>query len=176
MTPRPQQPNPNELLLITREELERCCSQMSAAGYKVSANYVEASVLSRPAPSPRIDTTKCFEDIVYSSAPWKIYRQDAGMGEHDYAVFLNDVYFCRTEHSQTASEIIRAIRFTANTRNSEQHDAAIAAQAREKLLNVLDHEIDQAPDDEHDEDYWRGIAEVHRIIESLRSTPGGERT
>lgn len=44
-----------------------------------------------------------------------------------------------------------------------------AAQAREKLLNVIDHEIDQAPEDEHDEDYWRGIAEVHRIIESLRT-------
>jgi len=52
MTPQPQQPNPNELLLITRDELDRCCSQMSAAGYKVSANYVEASVLSRPATSP----------------------------------------------------------------------------------------------------------------------------
>ena len=51
MTLQPQQ-NPNELLSITREELERCCSQMSAAGYKVSANYVEAMVLSRPAPSP----------------------------------------------------------------------------------------------------------------------------
>jgi len=54
MTEQPEQQNPNELLSITREELERCCSQMSAAGYKVSANYVEASVLSRslPAPSP----------------------------------------------------------------------------------------------------------------------------
>jgi hypothetical protein len=55
-----------------------------------------------------------------------------------------------------------------------QHDAAIrteaAKSAREKLLNVIDHEIDQAPEDEHDEDYWRGIAEVHRIIESLRIT------
>ena len=51
MTPQPQQPNPNELLLITREELDRCCSQLSAAGYKVSANYVEAMVLSRPAQS-----------------------------------------------------------------------------------------------------------------------------
>lgn len=45
-----------------------------------------------------------------------------------------------------------------------------ARKAREKLLNVIDHEIDQAPEDEHDEDYWRGIAEVHRIIESLRTT------
>ena len=51
MTLQPQQ-NPNELLSITREELERCCSQMSAAGYKVSANYVEASVLSRSRQHP----------------------------------------------------------------------------------------------------------------------------
>lgn len=52
-------------------------------------------------------------DLVYSSAPWKIYRQDAGMGEHDYAVFLNDVFFCRTDCSQTAHEIIRAIKHEA---------------------------------------------------------------
>jgi hypothetical protein len=48
-------------------------------------------------------------ELVYSGTPWKIYRQDAGMGEHDYIVLLNDVYFCRTDYSQTAHEIIRAV-------------------------------------------------------------------
>lgn len=55
-------------------------------------------------------------EIVYSSTPWKMYRQNAGMGEHDYAVFLNDVFFCRTEHSQTAHEIIRAMRLSTRSR------------------------------------------------------------
>ena len=67
---------------------------------------------SHPAPSPRIDVSKCFEDIVYSSSPWKIYRQDAGMGEHDYAVFLDDVFYCRTEDSQTAMRIVNTMRRT----------------------------------------------------------------
>ena len=67
---------------------------------------------SRPAPSPRIDVSKCFEDIIYSSSPWKIYRQDAGMGEHDYAVFLDDVFYCRTEDSQTAMRIVNTMRRT----------------------------------------------------------------
>jgi len=58
----PQQQNPNELLSITREELERCCSQMSAAGYKVSANYIEASVLSRSRPAP---APQCPYEITY---------------------------------------------------------------------------------------------------------------
>lgn len=70
MTQPHTQPNPNELLSITREELERCCSQMSAAGYKVSANYVEAMVLSRsrphtpaaPAPEPGLSKL-CFGTI-----------------------------------------------------------------------------------------------------------------
>jgi hypothetical protein len=43
-----QQEHPDDLFLITREELEGCCNQMSISGYKVSANYVEAMVLSRP--------------------------------------------------------------------------------------------------------------------------------
>ena len=50
-----------------------------------------------------------FEDIVYSSGIWKIYRQDSGMGEHDYAVFKNDMFFCRTEDSQTAFFIIEKV-------------------------------------------------------------------
>lgn len=47
-------------------------------------------------------------ELVYSSAPWKIYRQDAGMGEKEYRVFLNDVNFCVCDCLQTAHEIIRA--------------------------------------------------------------------
>lgn len=43
-----QEQHSDDLFLITRDELDRCCDQMSAAGYKVSANYVEALVLSRP--------------------------------------------------------------------------------------------------------------------------------
>jgi hypothetical protein len=50
-----------------------------------------------------------FEKCVYDNAPWKIYRQDAGMGEYDYVVFLSDVFFCRTEFEATAKEIIRAM-------------------------------------------------------------------
>jgi len=126
---------------------------------------------SRPALSPRIDVSKCFEDIVYSSAPWKIYRQDAGMGEHDYAVFLNDVFFCRAEHSQTASEIIRAIRFAANTRNSEAHDAAIAAQARSDIIKTF-AEVERL----HDVDgitYPDLYNEFIERLKKLRST-GGE--
>ena len=65
------QPNPNELLSITREELERCCSQMSAAGYKVSANYVEAMVLSRSRPIASAPTEETCRKY------WK-YRSHSG--------------------------------------------------------------------------------------------------
>lgn len=51
---------------------------------------------------------------LYDGSVWCIYRQDAGMGEHDYAVFLNDVFFCRTEHLITAKEIIESVRYRAN--------------------------------------------------------------
>ena len=47
--------------------------------------------------------------LIYSSTPWKIYLQDSGMGEHDYAVILNDVFYCRTDDSQTAMKIVEAI-------------------------------------------------------------------
>lgn len=48
-------------------------------------------------------------ELVYDIAPWKIYRQDAGMGEKEYRVFLNNVFFCQTENQITAEEIIKAM-------------------------------------------------------------------
>lgn len=67
MTPA-RQPHPDDLFLITREELDRCCSQMSAAGYKVSANYIEALVLSRPHTSPQAPRPPCEECIYQAQA------------------------------------------------------------------------------------------------------------
>jgi hypothetical protein len=51
----------------------------------------------------------CFNDCVYSSGRWKIYRQDAGMGEHDYCVLRNDQFFCRTEHEDTARLVVDVV-------------------------------------------------------------------
>lgn len=48
--------------------------------------------------------------LIYSGGLWKVYRQDAGMGEHDYALFLQDTFFARTETSQTAHQIINMYR------------------------------------------------------------------
>jgi plasmid stabilization system protein ParE len=98
-----------------------------------------------------------FDDIVYSSTPWKIYRQDAGMGEHDYAVFLNDVFFCRTEYSQTANEIINAIRHhtsaPAHPSEAQQRvDAAI------KELERLAAEKDQLKKESKTNEPWMGHA------------------
>jgi hypothetical protein len=41
---------------------------------------------------------------------FSIYRQDAGMGEKDYAVFLNDEFLFRAEHHKVARNIVMAIR------------------------------------------------------------------
>lgn len=49
-------------------------------------------------------------DLVYNSGPWKIYRQDAGMGEKEYRVFLNDRNFCVCDYRKDADLIIWAIR------------------------------------------------------------------
>jgi len=101
-TPQPQQKE----YIITEDEL---CKLIHGIDDALECHYFIKNIRSRPAPLP-IDTKKCFEDLVYSSAPWKIYRQDAGMGEHDYAVFLNDVFFCRTDDSQTAMKIVNVLK------------------------------------------------------------------
>ena len=87
----PQQKHPDDLFLITREELDRCCNQMSISGYKVSANYVEAMVISRPHTQPErnkpceeqgcTDTENCDEICEHS----RIYSP-AWVKEHDAAI------------------------------------------------------------------------------------------
>jgi hypothetical protein len=42
---------------------------------------------------------------------FSIYRQDAGMGEHDYCVLLNDEFLFRAEHHKVARNIVMAIRY-----------------------------------------------------------------
>ena len=49
-------------------------------------------------------------DLIFSASPWEIYRQDAGMGEHDYAVFVDGVFYCRTDDIQTATKIVNSVR------------------------------------------------------------------
>ena len=50
-----------------------------------------------------------FNDCVYDKGRWKIYRQDAGMGEHDYCVLRNGEFFCRTEREDTAMLIVDVV-------------------------------------------------------------------
>jgi len=50
-----------------------------------------------------------FNDCVYDKGRWKIYRQDAGMGEHDYCVLRNGEFFCRTDHEDIAHLVVDAV-------------------------------------------------------------------
>jgi hypothetical protein len=45
-----------------------------------------------------------------------------------------------------------------------------ATATREQVLDELARQIEIAEEDEHDDDYWRGISRVSDIIQSLRST------
>jgi len=51
----------------------------------------------------------CFNECVYDKGRWKIYRQDSGMGEHDYCILRNGEFFCRTEHEDTARLVVDAV-------------------------------------------------------------------
>ena len=59
--------------------------------------------------SPFDDLVEIFHDYNGKKC-FSIYRQDAGMGEKDYAVLLNDEFLFRTEHHKIARNIVMAIR------------------------------------------------------------------
>ena len=142
-SPMTEQPNPNELLLITREELERCCSQMSAAGYKVSANYVEASVLSRsrPAPSSAPDCITCPKHAIGYGIGINEARLTQcntcmfdGKRECMYHGYPDDTIPQSCEYKIGKHAVIAPIE---SQLHNKQHDAAIRNEECNKILDEI---------------------------------------
>jgi hypothetical protein len=52
--------------------------------------------------------------LIIANSRWKVFRQDAGMGEKEYRVFRNDEFFCQTNNQKDAEEIIRCINYCGN--------------------------------------------------------------
>ena len=50
-------------------------------------------------------------ELVIADPKWKVFRQDAGMGEKEYRVFRYDEFFCQTNTQMDAEEIVRCINY-----------------------------------------------------------------
>jgi hypothetical protein len=48
-------------------------------------------------------------ELIRQNNEWKVYKQDAGMGESDYCILFKDEFFCRTDDPVIALRIIRAV-------------------------------------------------------------------
>ena len=79
-------PAPQKEYIITEEELERACSLMSACGYGVSANYIDAMVKSRPYTSASSDVLEELEKKMKSYF-------DTGYESEDLT-FIEDCFKC----------------------------------------------------------------------------------
>jgi hypothetical protein len=47
--------------------------------------------------------------LIFSKGAWKVYQQDAGMGERDYCILHNDVFFARTDMHSSVTLIVNAV-------------------------------------------------------------------
>lgn len=83
------------------------------------------------------------ELVFESSDGWKIFRQDAGMGEWDYALFKNEEFYCRAPCREIADTIIGAIRFSANMRNAEKREKEIREDERQVILDIIKNTGDE---------------------------------
>lgn len=123
-------------------------------------------------------------ELVYQKGCIKIYRQDAGMGEKEYRIFLDGDYYCCVDSYEKAREIVsnREKACPRSTPSSatepipdrgqikfdwlKAHDAITAQAARkderEKVLDALNRDFRGR----YVED---AVAEIRRFPESLRS-------
>ena len=46
--------------------------------------------------------------LIHNKGHWKIYRQNGGMGETVYVIFLRDIFLAQTDNNKDALIIIRA--------------------------------------------------------------------
>jgi hypothetical protein len=81
--------------IITEEELNRACDQMTAVGYGVSANYIDSKVRSRPYQSER---AKVLDEVNAILSVRKMYMEELFDELRDPAV---------AKHSLQQIEIIR---------------------------------------------------------------------
>ena len=49
-------------------------------------------------------------DTIFDDGRWKINREDGGMGEKDYYIFLNDVFVASTDSEDMARRIVRTMK------------------------------------------------------------------
>ena len=102
--PQPQNDLYTPRLLISDGELVA----LVVSSTHQSALKILADVRNRPASAPDYSYKKAFDDLAYATGRWKIYRQDAGMGEVDYCVLRNEDFFCRTDDLDVAKDICSA--------------------------------------------------------------------
>ena len=93
---------PQQEYIITDNQLD-ILERVSVSGY----SNVFRNIRSRR--HTPIDLKACFDDCVIDGNPFEVYRQDAGMGEHDYCVMLRGNFYCRTDNLDSAKEIIHAV-------------------------------------------------------------------
>lgn len=75
-------------------------------------------------------------ELIFSSEDgWKIFCQDAGNGEVDYALFHHDEFYCRTPTQDIANDVIGAICFSSNMRNAEKREKLIREDERKKTMD-----------------------------------------
>lgn len=94
---------------------------------------------------------------------WKIERIDAGMGETDYNILLNDTFYAKTEHLEEATAIVRAM--------ERREPAASAEQVLEELEQWVDENWYESPDSPESYECTPVInsIELHQKIAELRS-------
>lgn len=142
--------------------------------------------MTQPKEYPNIAPGQC----VYEDTCWKLFRQDAGMGETEYSLFRFDIFFCTCDQRKNADYILKLI-------HSRPHPAPArdfvdtpekpwcypgcmlvcnakveaARKAREKVLDDLDNKLRNPP--QESKLTYESLSWVEAQIESLRSKEGG---
>ena len=108
-------PNAREYLMApVIEYLEQYLITETFGGYSetdvaYSKLARETIALIRDGDFEKKDPSDVKGQLIHQSNEWKVYKQDAGMGESDYCVLFKDVFFCRTDDAVIALRIIRAV-------------------------------------------------------------------
>lgn len=68
---------------------------------------------------------------------WKIVRRAVGMGEHEYAIFLNDEFFARTNDEYRANLIVGAFNYGERHSSAKSSEKVMECRQEVKDFAVL---------------------------------------
>jgi hypothetical protein len=105
-----------------------------------------------------------YGSILPNGEDWRLRRYDAGMGETEYRIFKNEVFFAQFDNRKDADTVMGMMTFYIASHSSAPSEQEIRKDEREKVLYRLHLWFSNYCEGNEEADLWMKFLEVEQIF------------